>query len=143
MKYGIWAAGLAFAALCGPAFGQVSMAQVKARYSATYNACLAAPSGQSTMGQGFCITAETTLQDAALNAAYQKSMGQLAAPQQATLVTAERAWIAFRDADCAAQGNQGLGTLQGTLQAQCVLNRTIIRTIELDDFPVNLAGPAG
>ena len=135
--------------LCGlalavtPASAQVVTAQIKARYSATYTACLAAPSGQSTMGQGSCISDELAVQNAALNAAYQKSMSQLDASGQASLRSVELAWIAFRDADCASQGNQGLGTLQRIFQAQCQLNRTIERTLELNDFPADLAGPAG
>ena len=129
--------------IAGPACAQVGMGQVKARYSATYTACLNAPAGQTTMGQIVCIGDEFDRQNVALNTAYQTSMGQLDPSGKASLQAAERAWMTFRDADCASQGNQGLGTLQRVLANQCMLNRTIERTVELNDFPVNLAGPAG
>lgn len=137
-------ASAALAMAASPAWAQVAgPSQIKSHYSAAYARCLASPGGQSTMGQIGCITDEAAVQNGALNAAYGKSQGQLDAGGKASLQAAERAWMAFRDADCASQGNQGLGTLQRVLANQCMLNRTIERTLELDNFPVNMAGPAG
>ncbi len=127
----------------GAAAAQAGMDQIKARYTAAYKACTAAPSGQTTMGAIQCATDEYDRQNKPLNAAYEKSMAQLGAQEQASLKAAELAWIAFRNADCASQGDQGLGTLQRVLANQCMVDRTIERTIELENFPVNMAGPGG
>ena len=50
-----------------------------------------------------CFNAELKIQDARLNATYRQAQADLNARQKASLTAAQRAWIAYRDADCAAQ----------------------------------------
>jgi uncharacterized protein YecT (DUF1311 family) len=109
--------------------------KVAARYSPAYQKCLESPQGVSTMGQIGCIGDELALQDKALNRAYAKAMADLTPGQKAKLQAAERAWVAFRDAECAAQEDEDWGTLSRVAANQCVLDRTIERAIELEAFP--------
>lgn len=59
--------------------------------------------------------------DAELNATYKALLSQLGAPDQQRLRDAQRAWIAFRDKECAfrTQGNQG-GSVGAATAADCI-----------------------
>lgn len=59
--------------------------------------------------------------DAELNASYKALLSQLGTPDQQRLRDAQRAWIAFRDKECAfrTQGNQG-GSVGAATAADCV-----------------------
>ena len=46
-------------------------------------------------------------------------------------------WTAFRDADCAAYEDDDWGTISKIDASQCVLRRTVERTIELEAFPAD------
>ena len=76
--------------------------------------------------------------DAQLNALYKQIEGRLADDMTTTrlLVTAERAWLAFRDAECgfSASGVAG-GTAYGMAHAICLNNLTSKR---IDDFKTYL-----
>jgi len=86
------------------------------------------------MGMVQCIGVELKLQDAALNAAYRTLTADMTPEQKAGLQKAQRAWIAFRDADCAARYSPDWGTMS-TIDANfCMLRRTTERTIELEAF---------
>jgi uncharacterized protein YecT (DUF1311 family) len=61
--------------------------------------CLDAPDGQSTQGMVECLGAAYEAWDSALNAAYAELIKSLAPEQAAQLRTAQRAWLAFRDAE--------------------------------------------
>lgn len=90
-----------------------------------------------------CLTKEAAEADKALNAAYQKMLAAI--DQDATpsdpkatwrdnLIAAQRAWIAYRDANCkfdliGAEWHFGSGTTAA--QQQCVLALTQSRTQEL------------
>jgi len=91
-----------------------------------------------------CLAKELTQADKALNDAYQKALAAIAADadtpadQKATwranLVAAERAWLAYRDANCkfdlvGAEWNFGSGTTAA--QQECVLALTQSRAAEL------------
>jgi uncharacterized protein YecT (DUF1311 family) len=132
-----WAAGLAIVlALAGPALAQVSDKQIKARYTPGYGKCMASPGGQSTYGMIDCIGQELKLQDGRLNAAYRKAMNGLTPSEKDHLKAAQRAWVAFRDADCAAlEDPQQWGSISRINANQCMLDRTIVRAIELENFP--------
>lgn len=116
-----------------PAFA-VDDAKVEARYSPAFQACLDSPDGASTMGMVQCIGTELAVQDAALNAAYRTLIVDMTPDQKTGLQKAQRAWIAFRDADCASRYSPDWGSMS-TLDANfCVLRRTTERTIELEGF---------
>ena len=104
----------------------------------------ARPGGETTAGMVACIGAETDAWDTILNEEYQATMqalrgrdstGDVAAPdmtRERTLREAQRAWIAFRDAECRAQyALWGTGTLRQVVGANCVMSETAERAIEL------------
>jgi len=128
-----WAIALAFAA-ASPAFA-APPDPVQARYTPAYDRCLASPDGQSTLGMIDCAGAELKLQDARLNAAYRKTMASLNARQKAKLQTAQRAWVAFRDAECASYEDEDWGTISRINASACVLRMTVQRTIDLEAYP--------
>lgn len=105
------------------------------KYSPAYERCLAAPSGQSTAGMVGCVGTELKAQDARLNRAYQGAMKRMTLPRQKTaLQKAQRAWIAFRDADCAAHLDADWGTISQVESASCRLDHTARRADMLEDF---------
>lgn len=99
--------------------------------------------GSTTFGMMACTMAETAAWDALLNAEYQKARARAArmdgfettaeyAVRAARLLDAQRAWIAFRDAECAlAYSEFGAGTMRVLGSAGCHLQMTAERTITL------------
>jgi uncharacterized protein YecT (DUF1311 family) len=71
--------------------------------------------------------------DASLNAAYAKLSAKVSAEGKAKLVEAQRAWIKYRDAQCAFET---LGTINGSIHplevAQCETELTKEQTKRLD-----------
>lgn len=120
----------------------VDTAAVEARYSPAFQQCLDSPVGQSTMGTVQCIGDELKVQDAALNAAYRALVADMTPDQKTGLQKAQRAWIAFRDADCAARYSPDWGTLSTVTANMCVLQRTVERTLELEAFSPDWSAPA-
>ena len=112
----------------------VDDAKIEARYSPAFDKCLESPDGQSTAGMVQCAGAELEVQDRALNAAYRDLSSGMNARQKDNLVKAQRAWIAFRDADCAARYDPDWGTISTINANMCMLQRTVERTIELEEF---------
>ena len=107
----------------------------EARYSAAYQKCLDTPEGQSTAGMINCSDDETKLQDAALNTAYRATMKDLNPRQKAKLLAAQRAWIAFRQAECASMEDEDWGTLSRVIAAGCFLHMTAQRVLDLENYP--------
>jgi uncharacterized protein YecT (DUF1311 family) len=129
-------AGLALAFVAAsPVLAAADVSSLETRYTPGYNRCMNSSDGASTMGMIGCISDETTKQDAKLNAAYAKAMADLTPGQKVKLKAAQRAWIAFRDADCASFEDQDWGSLSRINANMCVLHRTVERTIELEDYP--------
>lgn len=108
--------------------------KLQERYSPAFDTCLESPEGQSTAGMVQCIGVELAVQDKALNAAYRDLTSGMNARQKANLVKAQRAWIAFRDADCQARYDPDWGTISTLNANMCMLHRTVERTIELEEF---------
>lgn len=124
----------AFCALAATPALAVDSAKIEARYTPAFQQCLDSPEGQSTMGMVQCIGAELTVQDRALNAAYRSLTADMTPDQKAGLQKAQRAWIAFRDADCQSRYSPDWGSIS-TIDANfCMLRRTVERTIELEEF---------
>ena len=106
-----------------------------AKPSTNYERCLASASGMSTAGMIDCAAAELRVQDGRLNNAYQGALMRLERPRQkAALQKAQRAWIAFRDADCASYYDEDWGSMARVQANVCVLDRTRERAIELEQF---------
>ncbi len=108
--------------------------QIESRYTPELRAC---PGLQnSTQEMVDCFVAEAGRQDVRLNALYRSALKDLSEPQKQRLRASERAWIAYRDAWCAAQrDDEAWGTLSRVVQAQCVVDETILRIIALEAFP--------
>ena len=97
--------------------------------------CLASPAGSSTAGQIQCIGEAVKAQDARLNKNYAKAMKGLTPEQQVKLRTAQRAWIAFREADCQSLQDEAWGTMSRVTANICVLDRTTERADDLANYP--------
>jgi uncharacterized protein YecT (DUF1311 family) len=98
--------------------------------------------GSTTVGIAACLSAETEVWDALLNTNYRLRRAEMAAQDadQGTplmarveaLRQAQRAWIAFRDAECRRlyAEHQG-GTLRTIIGASCHLTLTARRAVDL------------
>ena len=101
--------------------------------------------GQTTIGMVWCLNAEADVWDRWLNAEYKSTRAGAEAvdkdeakffPEFArraeTLLAAQRAWIAFRDAECdLAYAEWGSGSMRNIAFADCRLQMTAERTLRL------------
>ena len=101
--------------------------------------------GWSNLGTTACIQFESEAWDVLLNEEYRKTIDWLAGldqedmeyyPEYAirveVLKKAQRAWIAYRDAECySAYSIWGAGSMRHSIGAACILGETAERTIEL------------
>jgi uncharacterized protein YecT (DUF1311 family) len=101
----------------------------------TSTVCMATAEGRSTLGTTQCAYAEGAWWDMLLNARYQSLREDLSPSLFETLRDAQRAWIAFRDADCQVRYDfwEG-GSIRNPIIANCLLNKTANRAIELGDL---------
>jgi len=106
-----------------------------ARYSPAYEACMR--KSASTLDMIDCAGRENDRWDARLNRALQARMTSFNDRQRGALKRAQRAWMAFRDADCAAFEDDDWGTISKIDASQCILRRTVERTIELEALPAD------
>ncbi|WP_292288044.1 lysozyme inhibitor LprI family protein [Marivita sp.] len=107
--------------------------------------CQDLPGGSTTIGIAECIAAETAEWDTILNEEYQATqkvnesadtdgLSQVMDRSDA-LRDAQRAWIAFRDADCGARYAMWQnGTIRTIVAANCHLTMTAQRAISLRDM---------
>ncbi|MFO1013693.1 MAG: lysozyme inhibitor LprI family protein [Caulobacteraceae bacterium] len=132
-----WAPALgALAALAISAQAKADDPEVAARYTPGMQRCMDAPGGDTTQGMVECYAAERERQDARLNSIYQSVIRRLTPSQAAALRQSERAWIAYRDANCAAKLDVlEWGTMSRLTAADCLVSMTIQRTIELENWP--------
>jgi uncharacterized protein YecT (DUF1311 family) len=108
---------------------------IVARYSPVYEGCMR--KAASTLDMIDCAGHENDRWDARLNRAYQARMASFNDRQRGALKRAQKAWAAFRDADCAAYEDDDWGTISKIDASQCVLRRTVERTVELEAFPAD------
>ncbi|MEM7075612.1 MAG: lysozyme inhibitor LprI family protein [Pseudomonadota bacterium] len=109
---------------------------------AATEACTALPGGGTTLGISQCLSMETAAWDKILNQQYTLTRGHFTAfddggdpPLQQSLLQAQRAWIAFRDAECGfAYDRNRQGTIRVIVGANCLLRLTAQRAIELRDM---------
>jgi uncharacterized protein YecT (DUF1311 family) len=85
------------------------------------------------MELGQCAGRDFTAADARLNALYKTMMSKYDTANQAKLKAAEKAWLAYRDAECDYETN---GTAGGTINSMedtiCRTNKTQARIKELN-----------
>ena len=89
-------------------------------------------SKQHAAGMTECITTETQRQDARLNKAYKALMAELPSLRKKQLQEAQRAWIKFRDTNCAFYDDPDGGTLARVNANACMMTATAERASELE-----------
>jgi uncharacterized protein YecT (DUF1311 family) len=106
----------------------VIAALITAVASASAASPVACP-GSTQTEMNICASDEFRAADARLNAAWRSLT------KSADLLKAQRAWITFRDADCAFQANpyQG-GSIQSLIRSTCMTGHTQTRTQQLLEF---------
>ena len=101
--------------------------------------------GHTTLGMSSCLAAEAQVWDRYLNTEYKATKAAFEAmdadeavsfPEYArraeALLAAQRAWIAFRDAECElAYAEWGSGSMRSIAFADCTVEMTAERAIEL------------
>jgi uncharacterized protein YecT (DUF1311 family) len=80
-----------------------------------------------------CNGAETDRQDKLLNAAYRELLARSSPDDKVLLIKAERAWVAFRDAECDYEYSITGGTLAHVTGTACMLDMTKKRIEDLDN----------
>jgi uncharacterized protein YecT (DUF1311 family) len=83
-----------------------------------------------------CAADKAQEADRQLNASYRAALCYVGPEEKKAFLTAQRAWLAYRDADCRLQGNGG-GTLASMNHALCVASLSQQRAKELDVWPPN------
>jgi uncharacterized protein YecT (DUF1311 family) len=92
---------------------------------------------QSQSGLNACAAADYEKADAALNRSYKQIVGRLKDDPATVklLAAAEKAWIAYRDVECAFAGSSNLGgTIYPMVVSTCLEAMTKKRTAELDAY---------
>ncbi len=106
----------------------------------TAEACMAREAdGETTIGAVKCLSAETKIWDGKLNDEYKATQSFYAAMDHEdsgqrveALLKAQRAWIAFRDAECAMEyAAWGAGSIRSIAGADCMMSITAERTVRL------------
>ncbi|MCT7983776.1 lysozyme inhibitor LprI family protein [Laspinema sp. A4] len=99
------------------------------------------PQSQSEMNA--CAGQRWEATDRELNRIYQALIPQLSNSRRQQLVTAQRAWITFRDSECAFYSSLAEGgSMQPMLRSGCLSNLTEIRNSELYQYRRGQIPPA-
>jgi uncharacterized protein YecT (DUF1311 family) len=99
--------------------------------AAAQSANCAAAQTQADMNA--CAAQQYQKSDAALNQVYAQLKAKLTDPQQQNLlVAAERAWVAYRDAECGFEtsGSTG-GSIRPMVLSMCLNEKTLVHSAEL------------
>jgi uncharacterized protein YecT (DUF1311 family) len=100
-----------------------------------YERCMNGPIGRTQIGMQQCAAEETARHDARLNRNYKAILDQLdSADDKDAVRNAQRAWIAFRDADCGSYVSMTWGSMSRLEGAQCMTERTEERADQLQSF---------
>jgi len=81
-----------------------------------------------------CIDAEIKRQDARLNKAYKALVADLNPERKKQLLEAQRAWLKFRDTNCAFYFDPEGGTIARVQAVDCMMTMTASRAKELENF---------
>lgn len=93
--------------------------------------CMEEDASATTQGMVACLSEEAAAWDDILNREYRRLMPRLDEEQKAALREVQRAWIVFRDADCAFPHVLVRGTLAQPWGADCIMQHTARRAFEL------------
>jgi len=105
----------------------------------------ALPAGAEMFGPGFqpcgdqlstpavveCVQAKTNAADQRLNAAYKALQARVDAAQRQPLLSAQRLWVQYRDANCGFYGAQD-GSIRQVQAAECIRSMTEDRARKLE-----------
>ena len=105
------------------------------QFTKQYSNCMD-KSGGVTPDMIDCIEAETKIQDARLNTAYKKLTKTLGTARKKELLTVQRLWIQFRDANCGFYYDPDGGQMAHINANDCVLQATASRAKEIENFLV-------
>ena len=90
-------------------------------------------SAANQMEMDQCAGRDFHTADARLNALYRSMMSRYDAPNQAVFKSAEKAWIAYRDAECNFETNGTAGgSINSMMLTQCRTEKTNARIKELN-----------
>ena len=78
-----------------------------------------------------CIQAKTNAADQRLNEAYNALQARIDAAQRQPLLSAQRLWVQYRDANCGFYGTQD-GSIRQVQGAECIRSMTEDRARELE-----------
>lgn len=98
----------------------------------SHEACM--ENAVSTADMVACISEEFEREDQRLNDNYQQLRSQLSDGRKEQLLTAQRAWIAYKDANCDFYADPEGGTLARVSANSCVLTETTDRADELESL---------
>lgn len=101
-------------------------------YSHSYEACM--QKAFSTLDIVTCISNEYERQDQRLNDNYQQLRSQLSSERRAQLLTAQRAWITYKEANCSFYADPEGGTMARINANSCLLSETTQRADELENL---------
>ena len=127
---------ISFLIMMSPAMAQQNDTSSSLEYSKVFHQCMDAAGGV-TPRMHDCIGTESAIWDKRLNAAYTSIMASddYSPAVKAKLREAQRAWIAFKEKGCLADGDleaEG-GTLSSVIAADCELRLTAERATHLEE----------
>jgi uncharacterized protein YecT (DUF1311 family) len=134
-RLAVLAAALAAALAALNSGGALAAPAAKADASAEATDCLRTAQTQSELT--VCAASEAKAADQRLNHSYKSALCYVDDGDKAHFRAAQRAWIAFRDADCAVWGGGG-GSIGPMNEAMCVASLSNHRAEELDSWPPNI-----
>ena len=79
-----------------------------------------------------CVRAKTNAADQRLNAAYKALQARIDAAQRQPLLSAQRLWVQYRDANCGFYGTHD-GSIRQVQAAECIRSMTEDRARELEE----------
>jgi uncharacterized protein YecT (DUF1311 family) len=97
-------------------------------FGASFQPCGDKP---STLAVVECVQAKTNAADQRLNAAYKALQARIDAAQRQPLLSAQRLWVQYRDANCGFYGTQD-GSIRQMQAAECLRSMTEDRARELE-----------
>lgn len=103
----------------------------------SYDTCIAQTQGVVPKQQD-CAEAELTYQDSRLNRAYKTLLADSDELDKRAAVGAERAWLTFRDKDCAARAGRYGSNAGPTTESICLMETTAHRAQQLEDWQTSL-----
>ena len=105
----------------------------EAKLTRQFSVCMDKAEGV-TQNMVECIDAEIKLQDARLNKAYKALVADLNPERKKQLLEAQRAWLKFRDTNCAFYYDPEGGTIARVQAVDCMMTMTASRAKELENF---------